>query len=157
MTFTRQEEEAMNLTGPPSAERRQMILLAPLVVAGNVFVLLCTAGLWIGSLRGSDGPVTSPPAADVNQRIVSDYLAQRVPSDRYRIRQWFPATPLRGNLTAAAGHPSEHGKEKVFAQRVRLVFYGPSGARQLDTVYWIENGQVVRKTEASHSRFAQES
>jgi hypothetical protein len=147
----------MNLTDQPSADRRQMILLAPLIVAGNVFVLLCMAGLCIGALRGSDGPVTSPPGADVNQRIVSDYLAQRVPSDRYRIRQWFPATPLRGNLTAAAGNPSEHGKEKLFAQRVRLVFYGPSGARQLDTVYWIQNGEVVRRTDANHSRFAQES
>jgi len=147
----------MKLTDTRDADRRQMILLAPLVVAGNAFVLVCVAGLCLGSLRGTDGRETAPPGADANQRIVSQYIAQHVPSYRYRIRQWFPATPWPGKLAAAAGNPADQGQETEFAQRVQLVFYGPNGARQLDTIYWIRGGQVIRITEAGHGRFVQES
>jgi len=147
----------MKLTDTRDADRRRMILLAPLIVAANAFVLVCVAGLWLAALRGIGGPETARPGADANQRIVSDYIAQRVPSHRYRIRQWFPATPWEGKLTAAAGNSSDQGQETGFAQRVKLVFYGPNGARQLDTIYWIQNGQVVRKTAASHGRLGQQS
>ncbi len=147
----------MTLTNPRPSDRRRMILLAPLIVAGNVFVLACVAGLCVGASRGPRGPESAPPGSDANQRIVSQYLAQHVPSHRYRIRQWFPATPWPGKTTAATGGASDQGQETGFAQRVKIVFYGPNGARQLDTIYWIRNGQVVRKTEADDGRFGQES
>ncbi len=95
----------MELTDTRHNDRRQMILLAPLIVAGNVFVLACMAGLCLAALRGSDGPAPVPPGGDANQRIVSEYIAQHVPSHRYRIRQWFPATPWRPKTAPAEPRP----------------------------------------------------
>ena len=71
---------------------------------------------------------------DSSQRIVSEYLAERVPDYRYRICDWFPATPVPGDQAAAKGE---------FAQRVTLVLYGPSGAKELAATYRIENGRVT--------------
>ncbi len=137
----------MSHTDPRHAERRRAMRLAPLMVAVNAFLFLCMLGLGIGGLRG-ERVATVSPAGDAPQRIVRDYLAQRVPAHRYRIREWLPATPLSPHPVAAAGHLAEPPAERGVAQRVKLVFYGPTGARQLDTVYWVENGQVTRRMEA---------
>ena len=138
----------MNLTGERDAERRRMILLAPLMIVGNAFLLLCMMVLGAVAVNGGEGLGVLGPSGDANQRIVSDYLAQRVPGDEYRVCEWFPSEPLEGDFPAAGGNLSSRAAEKGFAQRARLAFYGPSGARQLDTIYRIQNGKVARITES---------
>jgi hypothetical protein len=113
-------------------ERRRWILLAPLMIAGNVFLLLCMVGLCIVAIGGVGSFGILPLGGDANQQIVKAYLAENLPSYRYRIREFFPAAPLEGKV----------------AQRVKLVFYGPNGARQLDTTYWIQDGKVTRRMES---------
>ncbi len=144
----------MSFAEEPYAERRRRILLALPMVAGNALLFLCMVGLGIAALSGGKSLGIIPRGGDPSQRIVRDYLAERVPGSRYRIREWFPATPLEENLAAAPGNRSGLAAEKGLAQRVKLVFYGPSGARQLDTVYWIQNGKVTRKTQVDPSHLA---
>jgi len=105
-----------------------------LVIASNALLFLCVAGLALVGVNGGEALGVIPHREDANRCAVRDYLAQRVPDYRYRIRQWFPATPLTGDRATA---------EKEFAQRVTLVLYGPSGAKQLDTTYRIQNGRVT--------------
>ncbi|NUQ64078.1 MAG: hypothetical protein HUU20_16510 [Pirellulales bacterium] len=124
-----------------NTERRRTMLLVPCMVVCNLFLLLCMVGLGIVGLNGGKGLGVLSLGADPNQQIVEAYLAQRVPSDRYRIRQWFPSEPL--DLGLAANTDTRSGPA-AFSQRVKLVFYGPNGARELDTVYWVQNGRVTR-------------
>jgi hypothetical protein len=145
----------MSSTNERQAERRRMILLAPLMIAANAFLLFCMVGLGVSTLNGGRGLGLIPLGGDENQQVVADYLAQKVPGYRYRIREWFPATPLEGDLIATADQRSESAPKKGFAQRVKLVFYGPNGARQVDTVYWIQNGRVTRTMAADPGGFAQ--
>lgn len=122
----------MSFTEERNAERRRWMLLAPLMIAGNVFLLLCMVGLCIVAIGDVGSFGILPLGGDANQRIVKAYLAENLPSYRYRIREFLPATPLEGKV----------------AQRVKLVFYGPNGARQLDTTYWIQDGKVTRRMES---------
>jgi hypothetical protein len=146
----------MSLSEERDAERRHMILLAPLMIAANAIVFLGMLVLAAIGLNGGESLGIIPSSGDVNQQIVRDHLAESVPRDRYRIREWLPAAPLEGNLAATEGTRSPPVTEKGVAQRVKLAVYGPSGARQLDTVFWIQNGRVTRVTEADSGRAAQE-
>ena len=128
-------------------ERRRMLLLAPLMVAGNGFLFLCMLGLCVVGLRGVATLGSISASRDADQQIVRDYLASTVPECRYRIREWLPVASVEGDLAAAAGSLAGATPEKGSAQRVQLVFYGPNGARQLDTIYWIQNGKVTRRVQ----------
>ena len=145
----------MSLAEERDVERRRFILLLPLMIACNAFLFLCMVGLGIVGIGGGNLHALAL-SGDGNQQIVRDYLAERVPGGKYRIRGWFPATGAEGNLRAIVGSQSEPVTDKGAAQGVALVFYGPGGARQLDTVYWIQNGKVTRTLEAGPSRFARE-
>jgi hypothetical protein len=134
----------MNLTEERDAPRRRMILLAPLMIVGNAFLYLCMIVLGAVAVNGGESLGILGPGGDANQRIVSGYLAQRVPSDSYRVREWFAPVPLNEDLPAVGGNQSTRAPGKGFAQRVKLANYGPSGARRLDTVYRIQNGKVTR-------------
>ncbi len=138
----------MNLTEDRDAQRRRMILLAPLMIVGNAFLVLCMIVLGAVAVNGGESLGILGPGGDANQRIVSDYLAQRVASDTYRVREWFAPVPLKEDLPAVGGNQSTLAPGKGFTQRVRLAFYGPSGARQLDTIYWLHHGKVTRITQA---------
>jgi hypothetical protein len=142
----------MSLAEDRRAERRRRMLLAPLIVAGNAFLFLCMVALGIIALHGDRRLGMSPLTGNADQRIVRDYLAETVPSYRYRIREWFPPKPLDGHLAAVRGRPAKPVTEKGVAQRVKLVFYGPSGARQLDTAFWVQNGRVTRREPAIKSQ-----
>jgi hypothetical protein len=142
----------MSSAGGPHAERRRLMLLAPLMIAGNAFLFLCVAVLAIVGVNGGESLGVIPLGGDANRQVVREYLAERVPGYRYRICEWSPATPLEGNRSAAAGDLPDAVAGKGFAQRVKLVFYGPSGARELDTIYWIQNGRVTRTVAADRSR-----
>ena len=138
----------MNLTEQREAERRRLILLAPLIVAGNAFLFACMAVLAVVALRGGESLGMVSLRSDANQRIVREFLKTRVPDDRYRIWEWFPAVPLEENAVAVSGNSPSPATAGGFAQRVKFVVYGPSGARPLDTVYWIRNGRISRIMEA---------
>ncbi len=127
----------MNSAPEPQAEHGRMILFAPLVIASNALLLLGVAVLAAVGANGGEGLGLIPFRVDANRQIVREYLAERLPGDRYRICEWFPATPLEGDRPAAAGNLPDPAAGKGFAQRVKLVFYGPGGARQLDAIYWI--------------------
>jgi hypothetical protein len=146
----------MSYAGQPHAERQRIVFLAPLIIAGNALVFLSVAVLVIVGINGGESLGLIKLHADANRQIVRDYLAATVPGERYRIRQWFPATPLEEKrVPAAATQPaSAAATERGFAQRVTLVFYGPSGARELDTIYWIQNGRVTRAAAAEDSGVA---
>ncbi|MHB1037209.1 MAG: hypothetical protein ACYC35_21560 [Pirellulales bacterium] len=145
----------MSTSEEREAGRRRMILLAPLMIASNAIVLLSIAGLLVLTLNGGENLGILPGGGDANHRIVEEYLAQRVPADAYRIREWFPAAPLEATDTAVASNVPKSATEKGVAQRVTLVHYGPNGARQVDTVFWIQDGTVTRVVEANRGRFAQ--
>ena len=119
----------MSYTEEQNVERRRWVRLVPLMVAGNVFLVLCMVGLCIVAIGEVGRFGILPLGGDANQSVVKAYLAESLPSYRYRIREFLPATPLDGKV----------------AQRVKLVFYGPNGARQLDTTYWIQDGKVPRR------------
>jgi hypothetical protein len=134
------------------AERRRLILLVPLMIAGNAFLLLCVAVLAVVGVNGGESLGIIPLGADANRQVVREYLGERVPGYRYRICEWFPATPLEGARSAKAADLPDAVAGEGFAQRVKLVVYGPSGAKELDTIYWIQNGRVTRTLAADRSR-----
>lgn len=133
-------------------ERGRNILLVPLMIASNLFLFACMLGLGIAALRGGNAAVAAKNG-DTSQQAVAEYLAENVPQDSYRIRQWFPAVPVEQSAVEAGR--SAPAADKVTAQRVQVVFYGPKGARQLDTVYWVQNGKVTRTMTAYQNRFSQ--
>ena len=70
----------MNLAEEPQAERRRMSLLAPLMVAGNAFLLLCMAVLGIVGMNGGESLGLIPlQAAMPTSRSSGITLPQRVP------------------------------------------------------------------------------
>jgi hypothetical protein len=129
------------------AEKRRVNTLAPLMIACNALLFCCMVGLAVNAFSRSDGGIADEQTASP-QRVVKDYLAQRVHSERYRVREWYPAVPLNGNPATVAAHPSQPPADNGVAQRVKLVVYGPHGARQVDTTYWIQDGRVIRTLEA---------
>ena len=137
----------MSLPTKRHVERRQMLFFVPLLIASNTFLLLCLVGLGVVAIGGGRLGILAS-GGDRNERIVRDYLAERIPSYRYRIDEFYPATSLDDNLADGLGSCSDTAKDRGFAQGVKLVFYGPGGAKQLDTVYWVQNGKVTRTMEA---------
>jgi hypothetical protein len=137
---------------PHRTERRPHPLLVALMVASNAFLLLCMVGLGVAAL----GDRTSPSNSQTSQKAVKAYLASKMPDYRYRIREWYPPMPLAGEASATADETSESAADGGVAQRVKIVFYGPHGAKQLDTVYWVRDGKVTRRTEADHPDFVRD-
>jgi hypothetical protein len=120
-----------------------MFLFLPLLIASNAFLFLCLVGLGIVGIGGERAGILAW-GNETNERIVRDYLAERIPSDRYRIVQFYPVASLDGDVADDTGERSATTGDRGFVQGVKLAFYGPGGARQLDTVYWIQNGKVTR-------------
>ncbi len=120
----------MTLTDPRHVERRPVKWLAPLMVVSNAFLFLCMAVLGVLALNGGESLGILPLGGDANQQIVRDFLAQRMPSETYRIRAWLPATPLDESPPAVAANRSQPAAAGGVAQPVKLVFYGPKGANR---------------------------
>jgi hypothetical protein len=123
--------------------RQRMTWLVPLMLAANLFLLSCVLGLGVMTIRGLARGAAAP-SYDDSRQAVADYLAEHVAGHRFRVRQWYPAEPLEGAAAALAADRSAAALPQGFVQRVQIEFYGPSGTRQLDTVYWVQNGQVTR-------------
>ena len=145
----------MNLGEQRNAERHRMIRLAPLMVAANAFLFLAMLVLGMAALNGGESLGILALGNDANPRIVAQYLQRSVPSHTYRICEWFPAEPLHSG-TAREGKPLHSLVDGGVSQRVKLTVYGPSGARNLDTVFWIQNGAVTRVTKTDPIRAARE-
>jgi hypothetical protein len=126
------------------------------MIACNVFLMACLAGLGVFAARGGTSLHWLSRQAGASHQVVEDYLAARLPEHQYRIRQWFPATPLDEEVAGApVVHFASAPGPKV-AQRVKLVFYGPAGPRQVDTVFWLQNGQVVGRMDTRPNSSARE-
>jgi hypothetical protein len=130
--------------------RRPNFLIKTLMVVTNVALLLGIAGLTLTAMQGGKLGLVSI-GQDANQQIVKDYLAQNVLPGIYRVRQWYPAETLDVSRTGLIGHHAEQAPAPVVAQRVTLMIYGPRGARQVDSVYWIQDGHVTRSTQLDRS------
>ncbi len=149
----------MRDSGRQSTECRRLAFVVPLVGV-NVLVFLCFVGLLIngisrfGVIVDGAGPKVAAADIDPNTQAVKDYLARRMPGDDYRIRTFFPATPLEGHLTDVADLGWQPIEEKGVAQRVKIDFYAPGRPKQLDVVYWVQDGKVVKCMDAEHFRTA---
>ncbi len=137
-------------------ERRRLLLLAPAMILANVLLFSGFILLAAGGLNGGRGLGIIPLGESPSHQVVEDYLAARIPRDRYRIREWYPPKPLAAPSGRSATDQSEPDAEAGVAQRVKLVFYGPNGARQLDTVYWVHNGRVARILPSSQTSLVRE-
>jgi hypothetical protein len=134
-------------------ERRPHLFFVAIMVATNAFLLLCMVGLGLVAL----GERTSPSSGQTSQEVVKAYLASKMPDYRYRIREWYAPEPLAGDSSVIADDESpEPVADRGVAQRVKVVFYGPQGAKQLDTVYWVRDGKVTRRVEAGHPEFVRD-
>ena len=136
--------------------RRRLIYLAPLMIACNGLVLLCIVGLVLGAL-GVRAPAALSLRKDATRQAVGACLAQTFAADQYQVWNWFPAKPLNGYVRTGFGNAWRPVHEKGVAQRVRLKWFGPQGAKRLDLVCWVQDGKVVRKVPSDCFRFADQS
>jgi len=136
---------------------RRLAFLAPLIGV-NGFLFLCLAGLFVNVISrfavtaDGEGPTTVASDVDPNTQAVKDYIASRLPSDDYRIRAFFPTTPLEGHLTDVANLGWQPIREKGVAQRVKIDLYASGRPKRLDVVYWVQDGKVTRCMDSEHFR-----
>ncbi|NLX99605.1 MAG: hypothetical protein GXY83_26005 [Rhodopirellula sp.] len=122
------------------------------MIAGNGLLFLCLILLGLTGLNGGRCLGILPLGSNPSQQVVESYLAEQVPADCYRIREWYPPEQLGTSADKGLADRTDRDADGGVAQRVRFVFYGPSGARQLDTVYWVKNGRVARVLPADGSQ-----
>jgi hypothetical protein len=128
------------------ASKRTLSAIEILAVAlGNALLCVVVVGLGTVAVKSVSPPALPGDNAALHQAVEA-HLAARLPDYRYRIREWFPPA----TVDTAKG-------TKEVAQRVTIVFYGPSGPRDLDTVFWVENGRVSHTTGLNPNQLAQES
>lgn len=132
----------MRSTEPNHGKRRPNPLSVVLMVACNAFLLLCMVGLGFVALTGG-----SSSGRQTSQEVVKAHLASKLPDYRYRIREWYAPEPLASD-SSIADESSAPAADRGVAQRVKVVFYGPHGAKQMDTVYWVRDGKATLRTEA---------
>ena len=77
----------MSLTEEKQVEHRRMIRLAPLIVLGNTFLLLCMVGLFAVAIRQNPDWKHMAAVGNASHRMVDNQLANRVPDLEYRIRK----------------------------------------------------------------------
>jgi hypothetical protein len=135
----------MHLVAPHRTLCRPSLPSIVLMIAGNAFLLVCMVGLGVAAL----GERVAVSSGDSPQQVVKAYLASKMPEYRYRICQWYAPEPLPAGDAVGGEDSADSG----VAQRVKLVFYGPQGARQLDTVYVIRDGKVTRRLAPDHPDF----
>ena len=136
----------MHRLAPQRTLRRPNLPSLILMIAANAFLLLCMVGLGVMAL----GERAVGSSDDSPQQVVKAYLDSKMHEYRYRICAWYAPEPV------SAGNAEDSAGDRGVAQRVKLVFYGPHGARQLDTVYVIRDGKVTRRMEPDHPDFVRD-
>ena len=142
----------MDRVTSPQTRHRPNPATVVLMVAANALLLVCMVGLGVTALGERAATATN----DSPQQIVKSYLASKLPDYRYRICQWYAPEPLPAGDSASSDDDSGMAADRAIAQRVKLVFYGPHGARELDTVYVIRDGKVTRRMEPEHPDFVRD-
>jgi hypothetical protein len=128
-----------------------------LMLAGNTVLMFCMVGVCILAIHQVASDRTAPAPDGTICQIVHQYMADHMPAYHYRVRQWYPPEPLDGTWTTSSGGRWEPVRGEGVAQRVRIQFYAPSRAKQLDAVYWVQGGKVTNVVAAEHMRFPGES